>query len=155
MKIALLTLILSAFLQSGMAQGHGTIIVEFYQIENASGDIKAGLYLNADGFPDDISKAYKVSTAKIVDGRSVLVFNDVKFGSYVLAAFHDENGNKQLDKTSKGVPIEPLALSNNLKLKLGPPKFEAAMFDFNSAEMTLALKLQRYRTKAETGSSGK
>jgi len=153
MKIALLTLVLSLLLQFGMAQGHGTIIVEIDQIENAGGDIKAGLYQNADGFPDDVSKAYKVATAKIVDGKSVLVFNNVKFGSYVLAAFHDENGNKQLDKTSKGVPVEPLALSNNLKLKLGPPKFEAALFELNSAEMTMALKLQRYRTKAESGST--
>jgi uncharacterized protein (DUF2141 family) len=154
MKIALLTLILSFFFQFVMAQGHGTIIVEIDQIENPGGDIKAGLYQSADGFPDDVSKAYKVSSAKIVDGKSVLVFKDVKFGSYVLAAFHDENSNKQLDKTSKGVPIEPLALSNNLKLKLGPPKFEAALFEFNSVEMTMALKLQRYRTKSDSGTIG-
>jgi len=92
------------------AQGHGTIIVEVDLIENNQGDIKAGLYRDATGFPDDVSKAYKVSTAKIKDGKSVLVFEGVEFGKYVLAAFHDENGNKQLDKNTKGVPIEALGM---------------------------------------------
>jgi uncharacterized protein (DUF2141 family) len=129
------------------AQGHGTIIVEVDQIENNSGDIKAGLYRDATGFPDDVSKAYKVSTAKIKDGKSMLVFEGVEFGSYVLAAFHDENGNKQLDKNTKGVPIEALGMSNNVKLKLGPPKFETALFEFKEPKTTLQLSLQKYRTK--------
>ena len=38
------------------------------------------------------------------------VFNDVKDGTYKLSAFHDENGNYNIDKDEKGIPTEGFVL---------------------------------------------
>jgi uncharacterized protein (DUF2141 family) len=147
MKNLLLLFAIVSITNLSFGQGIGTIIIKIDAIENNSGDIKAGLYKNNEGFPDDASKAYKIASSKIVDGKSTLKIKDVPFGNYVLAVFHDENGNKQLDKNGKGVPLEALGISNNVKLKFGPPKYEAALFELNQPADTLQINLQRYRTK--------
>lgn len=38
------------------------------------------------------------------------VFNDIEDGTYKLSAFHDENGNYNIDKDEKGIPTEGFVL---------------------------------------------
>lgn len=52
------------------------------------------------------------------------------FGHYAVSVYHDENGNGQLDTNFLGIPRESYGFSNNARGTMGPPKFEAARFDF-------------------------
>ncbi|MBI2231453.1 MAG: DUF2141 domain-containing protein [Deltaproteobacteria bacterium] len=64
------------------------------------------------------------STIK-VDGQAVVwKINDVPYGDYGVAAFHDEKSNGKMDKNFVGMPLEPYGFSNNLRIILGAPKWE-------------------------------
>ena len=42
-------------------------------------------------------------------------------GNYAIAAFHDENGNKKLDRNFAGLPKEKYGFSNNVRGTFSPP----------------------------------
>ena len=56
-------------------------------------------------------------------GSLTVVFPDVPAGDYALSAFHDENGDRRLDMSPGGMPVEGWAMSNAEALR-GPPTFE-------------------------------
>src|SRR5262245_49789263 len=42
--------------------------------------------------------------------------NDVPYGDYGVAVFHDENSNGKMDKYVLGIPLEPYGFSNNVRV---------------------------------------
>jgi uncharacterized protein (DUF2141 family) len=52
-------------------------------------------------------------------------------------AYHDENGNGALERSFLGIPKEGVALSNNARGHLGPPKLKDARFEHKEANETL------------------
>ena len=46
-------------------------------------------------------------------------------GYYAIRAFHDRNGDGELNANPFGAPIEPFAFSNDAKPSFGPPDWEA------------------------------
>ena len=105
----------------------GTILVKVTGINNDIGVIKFGLFDNGDAFPD-IGK-------EIIGGKVVakttgvsFTFNNVKPGTYAVAAIHDENKNDKLEKNIFGVPTEQYGFSRNVYGKFGPPDFDKVSF---------------------------
>lgn len=47
---------------------------------------------------------------------------------YAVKAFHDVNGNKELDTNLFGVPTEPYGFSNNARGVFGPPSLNQMIF---------------------------
>ena len=58
-----------------------------------------------------------------------VVFEDVAPGTYAVAAFQDQNGDRRLDRTGLGLPTEPYGFS-------GPPE-RTARPDFASAQIAV------------------
>ncbi len=54
-----------------------------------------------------------------------VLFPDVVEGSYAIAVFQDTNGNNNLDRDPRGLPLEPYGFSNGTG-RTAPPSFEAA-----------------------------
>jgi uncharacterized protein (DUF2141 family) len=54
-----------------------------------------------------------------------VLFPDVPEGSYAIAVFQDMNGNSNLDRDQRGLPLEPYGFSNGTG-RTAPPSFEAA-----------------------------
>ena len=52
------------------------------------------------------------------------VFDDLAPGRYAVAAYHDVNGNGELDKVPPGLPTEPYGFSNEVG-RLGRPELRA------------------------------
>ena len=59
-------------------------------------------------------------------GTLRFVIRDLPPGRYALAAFHDENGNGDLDTNPIGIPTEGFGFGNDAKATFGPPSFDAA-----------------------------
>lgn len=59
-------------------------------------------------------------------GTLRFVIDDLAPGRYALTAFHDENGNGDLDTGLFGIPKEGYGFGNDAKATFGPPGFEAA-----------------------------
>src|SRR3546814_5617415 len=74
---------------------------------------------------------------------SDLVFKDLPPGRYAVLAYHDENGNGELDRRFGMIPTEGYGLSNNPKV-MGPPSFEDSAFEVPAGEPTRVTLEMRY-----------
>ena len=60
------------------------------------------------------------------EGRQRLLLRDLPRGRYAVNAFHDENGNGDLDANILGVPTEGYGFANDAAGFMGPPDFASA-----------------------------
>jgi uncharacterized protein (DUF2141 family) len=69
-------------------------------------------------------------------------FTDVPPGQYVIAAFHDRDGNKKLNASLLGLPSEPYGFSRDARGSLGAPKFEDAIINFDDKNSVFSFKVK-------------
>jgi uncharacterized protein (DUF2141 family) len=91
------------------------------------GKIGCALFLNANGFPHDNTRATRRLAEVNLDG-STCVFANLVPGTYAVAVVHDMNGNEKVDTNLFGLPIEAWAVSNNVALRLRAPRYDEAAF---------------------------
>ncbi|GAB3012502.1 DUF2141 domain-containing protein [Bowmanella dokdonensis] len=89
-------------------------------IRNSEGNVSVTLCMKGEAFPSGCSISAK---GKAEQGRSKVIFDDLKNGEYAAALFHDENADGKLTFIQEGI-----AFSNNSNLEMGPPKFDPAKF---------------------------
>jgi uncharacterized protein (DUF2141 family) len=78
-----------------------------------------------------------------VDGPSVTsIINDVPEGYYAIAVLHDENSNGEMDKNILGMPLEPYGFSNNVRITLGPPKWENLKFGVKAPMTEISMEVR-------------
>jgi len=81
---------------------------------------------HADHFPNCHSDP-GARRVNVPAGQPIPVIDGLPSGDYAIALFHDENGNRQLDRMA-GIPKEGVGFSNNPRLMFGPPRFAEARF---------------------------
>jgi uncharacterized protein (DUF2141 family) len=64
-----------------------------------------------------------------------VLFPDVPEGPYAIAVFQDTNGNSNLDRDQRGLPLEPYGFSNGTG-RTAPPSFEAARINVAGPTLT-------------------
>ncbi|WP_404368142.1 DUF2141 domain-containing protein [Sphingomonas sp. MMS24-J45] len=77
-------------------------------------------------------------------GQSIVTLTGLKPGRYAAQVFYDQNGNGKVDRALFGVPKEGVGFSNDAKIRLGPPKWEEAFFDYDGRERTIRLRLRYF-----------
>lgn len=77
-------------------------------------------------------------------GDTTVTLSGIKPGRYAAQVFYDQNGNNKVDRALFGVPKEGVGFSNDAKIKLAPPKWEEAVFDYDGQEKTIRLKLRYF-----------
>lgn len=117
-----------------------TITVVIENLKTDEGSVLASLYSEK-----TFLKSNPEYTAKslIVDGKASLVFEDVPEGIYGITAFHDENGNQQMDFEPTGMPTENYGISNNKFNPYEPPVWSDARFETVGETMDLNIRLTR------------
>lgn len=118
-----------------------TVSVSVQGVLSAQGTITALLFASEDGFPAKEAKALRRVSVPASVGAVALHFERVPAGSYAITVYHDENGNGRMDKNWIGIPKEPVAVSNNEKGRMGPPKFKDAKFIIESEQKNLQINL--------------
>ena len=89
-------------------------------------------------------------------GLTVVTLTGVKPGRYAAQVSYDENGNHKVDRALFGIPKEGVGFSNDAKIRLGPPKWEEAVFDYDGQERTIRLRLRYFMgPDAPTGPTAK
>jgi uncharacterized protein (DUF2141 family) len=68
-------------------------------------------------------------------------FADIPRGRYAVAAFHDENGNGDLDGVLR-VPRERYGFSRSNGGRFGPPSFDETAFEFGGTDTTIVIALR-------------
>ncbi|MFA4891923.1 DUF2141 domain-containing protein [Brevundimonas sp.] len=61
-------------------------------------------------------------------GPVVARFENLPAGDYAVKAFHDVDGDGQMDTNPFGLPTEPYAFSNNAVGNMGPARWDRARF---------------------------
>ena len=95
-------------------------------LRNDKGDLLLSLFRSEKGFPGDSSKAYRTFKAPGSAKGVRAVWAEVPYGTYAVAALHDENRNGKLDRGWFGIPKEGTGASNNPNPKRRAPRFDEA-----------------------------
>lgn len=134
----LIPLLLFASLPLQQRPSTGTLTVIIDGLENSQGSVRIALSDTEDNYYDYANPTQGVS-ASIVRGIAEWRFHNLSFGSYAIKAFHDENGDGELDTNFLGIPVENYGFSNNASGLFGPPSWEAASFRFDTDTLTIRI----------------
>ena len=74
-------------------------------------------------------------------GDMRFVLRDLPAGRYAVNAFHDENGNGDLDANVLGIPKEGYGFANDPPTPFGPPDFAEAAVTVGDAPATAAMTM--------------
>lgn len=121
----------------------GNLIITVDNINKTKGTIWIGLYDSADNYLIKEKSILKKIDVK-QKGASQLVVDNLPFGTYAVALFHDINANGEMDKNLLGIPSEPYAFSKKPKSKWRIPKFDEVKFNFSKDRQQLKTKLKKW-----------
>ena len=110
-------------------------------LRNMKGNVLVCVTANPRFFPD-CSKDPKSFRATVPARDSAQVsFRGIAQGTYAIALVHDENGNSKMDM-AVFLPREGFGFSRNPAIVTGPPKFKAAAFAIDAAEVSQQVKMK-------------
>ncbi len=81
---------------------------------------------------DENNRRVTGAEMEIENHTCVIIFKDIKSGTYAVKYFHDENSNDVLDNNWMGIPKEGFGFSNNAYGMFGPKDFKFWLFDVSS-----------------------
>jgi len=114
--------------------GHGdvgSVRVQMSGFESEAGVAVCALFTKDGWLQTGKGQARRVP---IRDRRATCDFAGVPYGTYAVAAYHDEDSDGEFDRRL-GVPVEDYCFSNGATpRRLKPPSFESAKFEHGRAE---------------------
>jgi uncharacterized protein (DUF2141 family) len=119
----------------------GTLTIRMSNVRNVKGEMLVAACPQAQFLKETCP--YNGSAPAHV-GMTVVVLHGLPPGQYAVQTFHDENGNKKVDRNFIGIPKEGVGFSNDAPIRMGPPKWADAMFAFNGADQTIQLKTRYF-----------
>ena len=123
------------------APAASTLDVNVTGLRSMRGNVLVCVTANPKFFPD-CSKDPKSLRAKVsASDSSNVSFSNVAVGTYAVALLHDENANNKMD-LAIFLPKEGFGFSRNPAVVTGPPKFKAASFLVDAAEVSQRVKMK-------------
>ena len=126
MKIAALSVSAAALLFAGAATAQESPLRLTFQTSASEGVVMVAVFdseaaWNGGGAP--------AAVARVEAGAGpVEAAFELPAGDYAVRAFHDVDGDGELNTNPFGIPIEPFAFSNDARGRMGPPGWSAARF---------------------------
>ncbi len=102
--------------------------VEISNIKSAEGQLIISFFPDSRSFLKDPCYEKYIPIKSMESVRVTL--SDLPKGEYALCVIHDKNKNGRIDTGLLKIPREPYGFSLNPKPGFGPPKFQAASFNF-------------------------
>jgi len=140
-SVGALLIIATAALPQNQAPPENLVHVEIDGLRNDKGQVLCAISSSAEDFPKNGAKAAAHAKSEITRGHAVCEFPGIAPGTYAVSAFHDENSNGKMDTNFVGIPREGVGASNNAKGHFGPPKFNAAAFQFSGGRVSLKITI--------------
>jgi uncharacterized protein (DUF2141 family) len=114
----------------GLASDSIAVHVMVVGFRSEDGICRLLLFDSQKGFPGSHEYA-ELMLSEIIRADTVEFIFRIKPGKYAIAILHDENSNKEMNKTWYGKPIEGFGTSNNPEVSFGPPGFEESAVNLN------------------------
>lgn len=115
------------------------ISVEIENIQYISGSIKVGVFNKVHNYRAKTDPFVKARQT-VSDTVALFVFEDLPFGRYAVASYHDENNDDTLNTKKLGIPIEGIGFSGKFNSRIKPPDYNLASFRLKS-DTTIVVKL--------------
>jgi uncharacterized protein (DUF2141 family) len=137
-------LIAALLVMAGAAAGAPSgapVVVQVANVRNTRGRVEVALC------PKDkfLAKSCPYEgSAPAHPGTVTVVIEHVPPGEWAVQAFHDENGNKEIDQGLFGIPKEGVGFSRDAHIVLGPPKWRDAVFTHGAERQVIGFKLRYF-----------
>ena len=112
---------------AAVAQDGGNAVSLTFETGVATGRVMVALFDSEAAY--DANRAAASAAVEVGTAPVVAVFRDLPAGPYAVKAFHDVDGDGEMDANPFGVPTEPFAFSNNAVGAMGPASWERARFE--------------------------
>ena len=120
--------------------GQGSVIIKITGLLSEKGQVKIAVFNSSETWLGD-HPVYN-STIDVTSQVVTWKINDVPYGEYGIAVFHDENKNGKMDKNLLGIPQEPYGFSNNMRVILGPPQWDRSKFVVNGSTTEVSIEVK-------------
>jgi uncharacterized protein (DUF2141 family) len=124
-----------------LAEAAGALTVNVGNVRSSGGSIVVDI-CPQDRFLADGCRYHGQAPART--GTTTVTVGNVPAGSYAVQAFHDENGNGEVDRGLFGIPKEGVGFSRNARIGLGPPKWRDAVFVHHAQAEVIAFDLRYF-----------
>ena len=136
-----LILVFAALALSSLAQAQSSnLTVNLAPVKDAKGTVRVGLYQDSKTFRKE-AQAFSVQQVPAAPGSVQVRFTNLPPGRYAIMAYHDENGDGELNRRLGMFPTEGYGLSNNPKV-MGPPQFEDSAFQVPAAGQAVSIEIR-------------
>ena len=122
----------------------GTLRVVVRNIASYEGQLLLALYREDARWLEEEGRFREKAVRLHDDGPGEIRFEELPYGIYGLAIFHDLNANAELDKNWLGVPVEPYSFSGSPASRWRKPRFEEASFTFREDGQEVSIELKRW-----------
>ena len=123
------------------AQSADNKVVLTFETGARTGMVMVALYDSASAFDGGSARPVAATAVSASGSRVVATFENLPAGDYAMKAFHDVNGDGEMNTNPFGMPVEPYAFSNNAVGNMGPARWSAAHFAV-SGETTQTISIR-------------
>ncbi|MDP3369487.1 MAG: DUF2141 domain-containing protein [Brevundimonas sp.] len=109
------------------AQSAESSVILTFETGARTGAVMVALFDSAAAFDGDSGRPVAVKAIS-ASGPVVATFENLPAGDYAVKAFHDLNGDGEMNTNPFGMPVEPYAFSNNAVGNMGPARWNRARF---------------------------
>jgi uncharacterized protein (DUF2141 family) len=117
------------------------LTIEVTNVRNAVGRVHVDICDQASFLKTDCRYA---AEAPAHAGVTVVTVRNLPPGDYALQVYHDENGNRRVDRGLFGIPKEGIGFSRDAPIRLRPPRWEDAVMTYHGGAARTALRLRYF-----------
>jgi len=143
----LVTVFLISFTQLSIAQESPDYITEntasFVLQIDGLGKVEGELRIAMFDSKETYAKEPVYAVVLPVDSTSLeWQLDELPFGEYAIAVYHDKNANGKLDTNFLGIPKERYGFSNNARGRFGPASWNDSFFVFDSGKIEHKIRIK-------------
>ena len=105
-----------------------TITLKIDGLDDPVGEIRIAIFDSENRYMENPSLAEIVPVSQTNIEWQI---ENLAYGQYAIAVYHDKNKNGKLDTNILGIPLEVYGFSNNARGKFGPASWHQAKFTVN------------------------
>ena len=120
----------------------GAVVIDISNLRSTKGVVLACMTTNSKVFPRCREDKNSYRAVVKAGAAKKLVFKNVKPGRYAIALLHDENNNGKADRAFGMMPKEGFGFSRDAKVRMGPPNFKSAAFDYAGGGKAMKIKMR-------------